>query len=84
MLIVVFLAVISAFEAAYITELTDDNFYEYVKDKNVVMVDFYAPWYGFSCHFYFMSLSCHFLLIDINVLFSENAYLNIYHGKVLF
>ncbi|XP_065060554.1 uncharacterized protein LOC135687814 [Rhopilema esculentum] len=44
MLIVVFLAAISALEAAYITELTDDNFYEYVKDKNVVLVDFYAPW----------------------------------------
>ena len=35
---------ISQFHGAYITELTDDNFYEYVKDKDVILVDFYAPW----------------------------------------
>ncbi len=38
------LAFIAGLEAAYITELTDDNFYEYVKDKDVVMIEFYAPW----------------------------------------
>jgi len=27
-----------------VTELTDQNFYEYAKDKDVLLVDFYAPW----------------------------------------
>lgn len=45
MLPVIFVvAILSSVEAAYINELTDDNFYEYVKDKDVIMVDFYAPW----------------------------------------
>ncbi len=37
-------AFIAGLHAAYINELTDDNFYEYVKDKPVVMVEFFAPW----------------------------------------
>ena len=44
LLLFAILAIISGLEAAYITELTDDNFYEYVKDKEVMLVDFYAPW----------------------------------------
>ena len=35
---------IAQIQAVYIAELTDDNFYEYVKDKDVILVDFYAPW----------------------------------------
>lgn len=27
-----------------VTELNDRNFYEYAKDKDVLLVDFYAPW----------------------------------------
>lgn len=27
-----------------VTELNDGNFYEYAKDKDVLLVDFYAPW----------------------------------------
>lgn len=39
-----FLGILATLHAAYIAELTDDNFYDYVKDKNVVMVEFFAPW----------------------------------------
>eukprot|EP00794_Sanderia_malayensis_P010029 gene10029-11053_t len=44
LLSLLFLALATGLQAAYIAELTDDNFYEYVKDKSVVMVEFYAPW----------------------------------------
>ena len=30
--------------SAYIQELTDTDFYAYSKDKEVLLVDFYAPW----------------------------------------
>ena len=30
--------------SAYIQELTDTDFYAYAKDKEVLLVDFYAPW----------------------------------------
>lgn len=33
-------------QAVYITELSDGNFFEYAKDKDVLLVDFYAPWCG--------------------------------------
>ena len=30
--------------SAYMQELTDTDFYAYAKDKEVLLVDFYAPW----------------------------------------
>jgi len=42
--ILVIASTIAQLQAVYIAELTDDNFYEYVKDKDVILVDFYAPW----------------------------------------
>ena len=27
-----------------VTELSDENFFNYAKDKDVLLVDFYAPW----------------------------------------
>jgi len=30
--------------ASAVTELTDSNFFDYAKDKDVLLVDFYAPW----------------------------------------
>lgn len=35
---------IVTFASAYIQELTDTDFYAYAKDKEVLLVDFYAPW----------------------------------------
>merc|ERR1712048_435491 len=41
---VVTMLLFSLCKGVYITELSDGNFFEYAKDKDVLLVDFYAPW----------------------------------------
>lgn len=38
------LLILRVHHAFAVTELTDTNFYDYAKDKDVLLVDFYAPW----------------------------------------
>jgi len=40
------LTLLLPYASLYVQELTDADFYNYAKDKEVLLVDFYAPWCG--------------------------------------
>ena len=43
-MLVLFFYVTKDVKPAYIAELTDENFFDYAKSKDTLLVDFYAPW----------------------------------------